>query len=414
MASTSCSVAPMSPSQSAARANDLPETRAPSLRVGFLIDRWEPERGGAERALAALAQHLIRRGHRVCVFARRADADPEVEFHPVRALGFTREGRERVLARELQAAAERERIDVTIGIRHLESVDVFWPHAGAHARGLAATREARAQGRKLGEGAADEAAKGRHRLFQDLERRLCEGGAGAIVCVSALVAAELRELYPSCAGRLTVVENGVDLRRFDPARREAHRASLRARLGIDPARPIVGFLAHDATLKGLPALLDALRLIPRDDVSLALVGARDLDAWRARAERVLGAARVAVLPKIDAAEFLGGIDVLGHPTWRDSHGLVIVEALASGTPVVTTRRAGAASRVRAGCAGAVVESPRDLQGIAAGLGEWLGRADRGELDRAPIRACVADAGLDVWLERMEAVVVQRANDRRRC
>lgn len=402
----------MSPAPSAARVNDLPETRAPSLRVGFLIDRWEPERGGAERALAALARHLTRRGHRVCVFARRAEPDPEIEFHAVRALGFTREGRERVLARALQAAAESERIDVTIGIRHLESVDVFWPHAGAHARGVAATRQARAQGRSVGEEAHDEAAKGRHRLFQDLERRLCEGGAGAIVCVSPLVAAELRELYPACAERLTVVENGVDLVRFDPAHREGHRASLRARLGIDPGRPIVGFLAHDATLKGLPALLEALRMVPRDDAVLVIVGARDLGTWRARAERVLGAARVAALPRIDAAEFLGGIDLLAHPTWRDSHGLVIVEALASGTPVVTTRLAGAAWRVRADCAGSVVDSPRDLRGLAAGVGDWLARADRGELDRAAIRACVEDAGLDVWLERMEAVVQQSARRRR--
>ncbi|MEO6710822.1 MAG: glycosyltransferase, partial [Planctomycetota bacterium] len=100
--------------------------------VAFLIDRWEPERGGAERALAALAKHLVERGHRVLAFARRASPGAPGEFHAVATGGWSRKSRERALARALTAAAREAGADVTIGIRHLEEVDVFWPHAGAH------------------------------------------------------------------------------------------------------------------------------------------------------------------------------------------------------------------------------------------------------------------------------------------
>src|SRR5688572_20240081 len=102
-------------------------TRAPS--VAFLIDRWEPERGGAERALAALAEHLGRRGLRVLAFASRASPQALGEFHAVATGGWSRKSRERALARALSGAARQAGADVTIGVRHLEQVDVFWPHA---------------------------------------------------------------------------------------------------------------------------------------------------------------------------------------------------------------------------------------------------------------------------------------------
>src|SRR5687768_1508954 len=101
-------------------------TRA--LTVAFLIDRWEPERGGAERAMARLAQHLGGRGHRVLAFARRASEGSPGEFRAVATGGWSRASRERALARALTSAAREAGADVTIGMRHLEEVDVFWPH----------------------------------------------------------------------------------------------------------------------------------------------------------------------------------------------------------------------------------------------------------------------------------------------
>ena len=95
------------------------------MRVGFLIDRWEENRGGAERALANLARHLEGRGVEVLAFACRAARGAPGRFVPVRAGGWTRAASERALGHALVDAADAAGCDVTIGIRHLPRVDVF-------------------------------------------------------------------------------------------------------------------------------------------------------------------------------------------------------------------------------------------------------------------------------------------------
>ncbi len=398
------------------------------LTVAFLIDRWEPERGGAERALAALASHLEQRGHRVLAFARRASPGAPGEFHAVATGGWSRKARERALARALTSAAEAAGADVTLGIRHLEKVDLFWPHAGAHGRGLEAREAARQRTARVSGGIDEEAPEespeesdgdpselaGRHGLFTELERQLCEGGgARRIACVSPLVADELTELYPGCAPRLVLVPNGVDLERFNLSERSKRSSELRERLGISKTRPLVAFLAHEAELKGLPTLLDALVLHGASDVHLLLAGPRPLAKWKRRAERAIGAERVHAFESIDAAEALSAADVLAHPTWRDTSGLVLLEALAVGTPVITTRRAGEAPLVREKISGSVLEEAGDAHALAAALEHWLAKARSGAIDREAVRADVARRAMGPWLAAMEALVVECAAARAR-
>lgn len=184
------------------------------MRVGFLIDRWDPTRGGAERALATFAAWLAARGHEVLAFGLQgppAGVDAPGTFVPVHAQGLTRGRRERRLARALVESAESMGCEVTVGLRHLERVDLYWPHGGSHA----ATLEA------LGK-----RPWGRHRAFLDLERRaLADGGARRVVCVSELVRRELLDHYPSSAPRLVLVPNGLDLERFQVGARAATRSS---------------------------------------------------------------------------------------------------------------------------------------------------------------------------------------------
>ncbi len=226
--------------------------------------------------------------------------------------------------------------------------------------------------------------------------------------MSKLVSDELSELYPACAARIALVPNGVDLERFSLQAREEARASMRAELGISQSTPLVVFLAHDAELKGLPTLLDALVLAGRNDTHLLIAGPRPLARWQRRAERAIGAQRVHAFESTDAVKALAAADVLAHPTWRDTSALVLLEAQAIGTPVVTTRCAGDAHVVREGISGSVLREPGDAQALAAALAFWLDRARAGTLDREAIRATVATRGLPQWLAAMEAIVVEAA------
>jgi len=374
------------------------------VRIGFLIDRWDPARGGAEALLARCAADLEQRGHEVLVLADAFAPGAPGCFERVRARGFTRAARERYLARALVEAA-RERRCTSIALRHVASVDLYWPHAGLV--GLGSVARARAAGR------APQPLGARELFQRECERALLErGGARAIACVSGLVERELAAAYPACRERLVALHNGVELERFDPARRAQLGRALRARLGADERTVVLAFAARDPALKGLRELLAALAQLPSLPWRLCVAGPRRLQPWRAQARALgLDPARVHFTSEIDAAELFAAADLCVHPSWRDACGLVVLEALASGVPVLTTALVGASEFVREPRAGSVLAEPRPAA-LRAELERWIRELASGAgaqaADRARVRALVAGQGQQAWLERANAVLERLA------
>lgn len=395
-----------------ASAYDAPRlpTRERTLRIGIVIDRWQPSRGGAEGALAALARHLESRGHDVVALAERGvERGPGRMRLVTRRSAWTRGGRVRAFADAALGAAEAERCDVTIGVRHLARVDLYWPHGGSHARSLAAHAAARAWRPGAAAGIPLREPHGRHRTFVALERALLEaGGARRVACVSASVERELAQDFPASRARLVRIENGVDLERFRPRSDPDARTSFRRSLGLDARAAVVTFCARQPILKGLPVLLAALARIPRTPWTLVVAGTPDLGTWRRRAQAAgIVPERLRVLAEADSARLFAASDLLAHPTWRDTSGLVLLEALAAGVPVITTTAAGEADTVRA-AGGSVIDRPGDEVALARELARLFDVVRAGTIDPSRIRGAVASRGLDAWLARLEREVVELA------
>jgi UDP-glucose:(heptosyl)LPS alpha-1,3-glucosyltransferase len=384
--------------------------------VAFLIDRWDPQRGGAERAMAQFAEHLLARGYRVLAVACDHAGSAPCEVVRVSTFGITRSARVKRLARNLIAAARAHGADVTVGCRHLYECDLYWPHGGAHAVTLAQLRRARGL-------ASDGPPHGRHRTFIELERELCErGGARKVACVSPMVMEELAVEWPACRERLVLVENGIDLARFHPGARVTTGAALRDQLGVDAARPLLLFVAQNPDLKGSRSLLIALASLiefnERDWVALAVTprplvrpsaGARVLTPIGLRT--ILEPGRVLWRDRVDPVAAYSAADLCVVPTWRDTSGLVILEALACGVPVVTTRCAGASDRVNER-SGAVLPDPSNPQALRAVLRAWIERVRAGDIDRAAIRRCVEHLDVRKTHQKLEALVIELAKDER--
>ena len=343
--------------------------------------------------MTAFAAHLERRGHDVHAFAL-AGQGPGV-LHRVRApFAVARGARERRLGEALAAAADDAGCDATVGARHLPRVDLYWPHAGGHLAALHGLRCAQA-GKLVPRG--EVRVSGRHRAFLEMERGLLDGGrARRIACVSELVRRELAEAYPSAAGRLFLAPDGVDLGRFQVGERGQAGARLRAELGVAPETPLVGFSARNPELKNLPTLLAALEGL--EDRPWALVAAGS--SWPSIRSR-----RAFVVPGVDPVAFASACDLVVHPTWRDACGLVVLEALACGTPVVTTALAGAAEALTTPAAGTVLEDPGDAGALRGTIAAWLDRIGSASVDRDAVRACVADRGLGALHGALETILL---------
>ncbi len=163
-----------------------------------------------------------------------------------------------------------------------------------------------------------------HRLFQYAVRNL-----DAYLCLSEATRAVLESDYER---RGLVVGGGVDVVRFTPAKSRRPEPTLLFMSAVDDPR------------KNLPLLLAAFDLVvaTRPEVRLMLAGPGDATrALNASTDRVRAATDVRGVGEVeDVAALYGAAWVTVLPSMREAFGLVLVESLASGTPVVAIANSG--------------------------------------------------------------------------
>lgn len=200
--------------------------------------------------------------------------------------------------------------------------------------------------------------------------------AGAVGCVSDLWCHHFREHEGVRAERLS---NGVDLRRFTPQGRRAGGAPYVLALGgVEERKNTLRLLEAFAHWRTVDAAAARLRLVIAGGASL-LDHRRTQAAWVERCA-ALGlhegpGGPVQRLGPVDDAELpalLRGARVLAMPSLAEGFGLVALEALACGTPVLVSDRPPFTEHL-AGCPHAAWCDPDDVASIARGLGDALGR-----------------------------------------
>lgn len=137
-------------------------------------------------------------------------------------------------------------------------------------------------------------------------------------------------------GKVTVIEHGFRLDHFDPA--QADGTTVRLELGLGD-RLVLGAVGRLFWIKNQEALVHAFAPIAADepDAVLLIVGVGDRAPVQAAVRRLGLERRVVIAPaRTDVPAVLAAIDVLVHPALAESFGLVIVEAMAMGTPLVST------------------------------------------------------------------------------
>lgn len=191
--------------------------------------------------------------------------------------------------------------------------------------------------------------------------------ATAVIAVSAGMRDDILRSYPSVdPARVHVVHNGIDLDGWRrPAGDEAlARADEVVRgLGIDPDRPSVVFVGRITRQKGLPYFLRAAERLP-DDVQLVLcAGAPDTPQIAAEVtglverlrERRSGVVWVEqMLPRDELVAVLSHGTVFACPSVYEPLGIVNLEAMAVGLPVVGTATGGIPEVVDDGVTGRLV------------------------------------------------------------
>jgi D-inositol-3-phosphate glycosyltransferase len=251
------------------------------------------------------------------------------------------------------------------------------------------------------------------------------GLADRLVAATPLERAQMIWLYGAEIDRIAVVPPGVDLDLFRPIPEDKARQIL----GLPPSRCVILFVGRIEPLKGIDTLLRAIAILApempcwRDELSVVIIGGApgagidQVNAEMARLEKLR-----AELGIEDLVTFLGAKDqdtlvyyyaaaeMVVMPSHYESFGMVALEAMACGTPVVASKVGGLAFNVQDGQTGFLVPE-RDPEALANRIRQLLkDRALHGEMSKQAVEwaqryswGAIAEQMLELYAEVNQSV-----------
>lgn len=204
------------------------------------------------------------------------------------------------------------------------------------------------------------------------------GLAARMATLTIANSAATASTVPPTGVRTTIVHPGVDLDRFHPGPADPE---LRRELSSDAAAPLVAIIGRVDPNKGVEVVIDALALTTAEPAPHLVVIGREqigdrshLDALKARAGQLLGDRARFLGPRDDVPVVLRSVDILVNASRHEPFGRTVLEAQASGAPVVGTNAGGIPEFVEDGQTGLLVP-PFRADALAAALDRLLGDDD---------------------------------------
>ena len=189
-----------------------------------------------------------------------------------------------------------------------------------------------------------------------------------LIVLSERMKREFLSHYGHLQERLFVIPSGVDTVRYSPANVPLYRDEIRRRHGVPEANALLLFVGGYWERKGVAQAIKALARLRSSDVALMVVGRGNIPHYRELARREGVEKRVVFTePTEQTWKYYAASDVFLLPTLYEPFGLVILEAMAAGLPVLVSGEAGAAELVRDGTDALLLEDAGDVDEIAAKL-----------------------------------------------
>ena len=343
--------------------------------------------GGGERHLADLSNSFVARGHEVRVVVRSNSP----------LLGELKLPQENVSTLPLRNALDAPSASGLAKLVRVHQIEIVHAHM-ARDYPLAAYAAQRNPGARL--------IVTRHVLFP-LNRlhKVTLAHVSRVIAVSHAVARELKAQALIAPERITVIQNGIDLKKIEDARSRFDRSEFCRRWDLPAKASLVGSIGTLTLLKGHEDFLQAAAKVRDSNPSAFFIVSGTESAatqeYRRRLERLiqqLGLSdRVRLIGRMDdISELYCALEVFVSASHSESFGLAIVEAMASGAAVVATDTAGAQEILQDGSTGLLVPLG-GIETMARAINELLVHAEK---RRAIAANAQADAQQRFGLDRM--------------
>jgi UDP-glucose:(heptosyl)LPS alpha-1,3-glucosyltransferase len=329
-----------------------------SPRIALVRARYTPF-GGAERFVANAMEALRAHGASITLVTRewpQSATGAALVCNPFYLGNVWRDwGFARAVCRRLAG----ERFDLVQSHERIACCDIFRAGDGVHREWLKQRAIGMSNISKI-----KVALNPYHAYIRYAEAKLFRSSRlKAIICNSQMVKNEIQEWFETPMDKLHVIYSGVDIDRFSQNLRIEHSAILRKQINIPADATVYLHVGSGFERKGVEFLIAAFARLPVSS-HLVIVGKDKSQAHFVRMAVALGiSARTHFVGAIsDVSPYYGVADVFVLPTIYDPFPNAILEAMASGLPVITSFKSGGAEIIRNGVNGFVGDA-RDVDAL---------------------------------------------------
>jgi UDP-glucose:(heptosyl)LPS alpha-1,3-glucosyltransferase len=367
-------------------------------------------RGGVERVVQASARYLASRGHDVHVFANEWDPDPtsSIHFHHVpmrkrpsfmRAPSFLKQCSKVLNPKEFDVVNIQGCECPTGHVFRIHSLHRAWIESSKRFRSPLSPQRIKQRLNPL------------HPTLLHLEsRHFRTRQYKRLIALTPDVRRDLTTYYDVPEADVDIVPNGFNQSDFNPTNRATRRDQMRKQLGLSEDQIALLLVANELHRKGYPTILDAMRQMPpaqQKPLRLLVVGRVDEQEVKTLAHAAGVGAQVQYCgPTTDVASYHAAADLFVLPTQYEAFCLAILEALASGLPVITTKVPGAHDAIQPGINGMLIEDPTNGSELASAISSLLDFDRRARFSAAAPLSVQAYRWPDV-MERYERVLLQQ-------
>lgn len=346
--------------------------------MAFCLFKYFPH-GGLQRDMLRIALACRARGYEIDVYATswQGEAPEELRLHIHRCRALTNHGR---MAR-YHAWLARQLVEnppaCVIGFNKMPGLDIYYGADGCYrAKLLEEGRRLWRWGPRL------------HRYQAYEEAVFGTGSQTHILMLSKTQEALYVQHYGTPEERIHRLPPNVARDRIAGDDAPEIRRAFRQKLGLANDERLVLQVGSGFRTKGLDRSIQALAALPKAILSqtrLYVVGAGEKRPYARQAARLGVTDRVIFLgPRDDVPRLLVSADLLVHPAYHENTGTVLLEALASGLPVVASGVCGYAHYLEQARAGWVIPEPFDQVRFNHTVRTALECADLGEIGRRGI------------------------------
>jgi len=352
------------------------------IRFATAILDFSKRKGGAERYLVDLCARMVDNGFEVHVYTAHWDEEnPRIHYHCIKTIPFPKSLRLLSFAMRATKEMNQGNYNITLGVGNTLRADVLQPHGGVHWAWFWRSLKAydhpvlwtmKFLGRVLN---PKQWVSG---WIEDASYK--RGNFSKVIAISDMVKQDIIHWYGISEDRIDAIYNGVDIERFHPRNRQ-YREEIRKRYGIGDEFVIL-FVSNNFRMKGLDYLIKALAKIKKEDhppFKLLILGRDQREPYLRLAKKIGISKEVIFAGSTDEPEkYYGAADLLVHPTFYDACSLTVLEALASGLPVITTSSNGASGILTNGQEGFVIKDPRDIHVLCKKIAYFFDEGKRRE------------------------------------